>query len=94
MKQLFEIKAARQMDIYCQELERIRKAGFTGKEATREALLRASRKVKTSALKRRCVYFQLRWSFGLSGLPGQKYLDLERGGDEEQRHHEKQSQES
>ena len=94
MKQLFEIKAARQMEIYHQELDRLRRAGFTGKEAIREALLRVGRKVKTSRLKRRRFYSQLQWNFGLSSLVGQRYLKLERGEDEKQRNNTGKFEES
>ncbi len=38
MKQLFEIKSAKQMEIFNQELTKIHKAGFTGKEAFQAAL--------------------------------------------------------
>ena len=38
MKQLFEIKSTRQVEIYRQELDRLHQAGFTGREVLRVAL--------------------------------------------------------
>jgi len=81
MKELFEIKPTKQMEIFNQELTKIHKAGFTGKEAFQEALAIAGRKVNSGKKTRSRVHFQLRWNFGRPDLPGQKYLNLTGGGD-------------
>jgi len=82
MKQLFEIKPTKQMEIFNQELAKIHKAGFTGREAFQAALAIAGRKVNSGEKTRSRAHFQLRWNFGQPGLPGQRYFDLERGEDE------------
>lgn len=79
MKQLFEIKSTKQMKIFNQELAKIHKAGFTGKEAFQAALTIAGRKVNSGKKTRRSAHFQLRWNFGRPELRGQKYLNLGEG---------------
>jgi len=83
MKQLFEIKPTKQMEIFNQELIKIHKAGFTGKEAFQAALAIAGKKINSGKKTRRSAHFQLRWNFGRPDLRGQKYLDLTGAGDEE-----------
>jgi len=94
MKELFEIKPTKQMEIFNQELTKIHKAGFTGKEAFQAALARAGRKINSGKKTRSRAYFQLRWNFGRPVLRGQKYLNLTGGGDEERTNNQKQSQKS
>ena len=95
MKQLFEIKPTKQMEIFNQELIKIHKAGFIGKEAFQAALAIAGRKINSGKKPRSPAHFQLRWNFGRPDLRGQKYLNLTGGGgDEERTNNQKQSQES
>ena len=94
MKYLFEIKPTKQMEIFNQELTKIHKAGFTGKEAFQAALAMAGRKITSGKKTRTRAYFQLRWDFGRPDLRGQKYLDFVGEGDEERTNNQEQSQES
>jgi len=95
MKELFEIKSTKQMEIFNQELTKIHKAGFTGKEAFQAALAIAGRKINSGKKTRSRAHFQLRWNFGRPDLRGQKYLNLTGGGGNEERtNNQKQSQES
>jgi len=82
MDLLFEIKPVRQMELFHQELKTIQRAGYEGREALRVALELAGRKVRSSTPKKKAVHSQLKWNFGKSGLPGQRYFDL--GGGEKE----------